>query len=217
MFPKLVSISSGNPCEQQLPPPHCPTCRGFVRTPDRELVFPSSKMKAVISRAQTFVESDRPYSKLIILSSCLGTLLWLHRALHALNILNVYVVDAEDLTPVVLHPFLHSQFLHVLLMPIQAVQFQISLPPGSMVIVAEAIVADVSFYLMHLLTSFRIPNSVNYVSMVSRGTVEEVIANVPMQPDAFDSFDGQVFVGPVFHNVDRLLAILQTADQLDRD
>lgn len=203
--------------QRGVPPPHCPNCRAIVRRPDRELVSPSSKMKAIVSRAQTFVESDRPYSKLVILSSCLGTLLWLHKALHGLNILNACVVVAEDLTPPILNPFLQSVFLDVLLMPISAVQFRINLPPGSMVIVAEAVVADVGLHLMHLLTSFRIPNSVNYVSLVSRGTVEEVIAVVPLLPDAFNSYEGQVFVGPVFEDVDRLLEILHVADQLEHD
>jgi hypothetical protein len=171
-----------------------------------ELCDVSSKFLEVISTAQARFDAADPDSKIVVLSSCPGTLLWLNVAFLGLQIpVTLCQTWDQRTTPTLINRFLASP-TRVLVIAIDAIQANISLPPDSTVIVTEAIVSDIQLHLSQCFST----NSPNKMMLVAQGTVEELIAVEPLTVHRYNSFDENgTFIGPVFNDVERMIHILQ--------
>jgi hypothetical protein len=128
----------------------CPTCRHVFQEPIIELSFLSSKSKWIIDQIRHIIEGGVGGlaggcvgRKIVVLSSCEGTLLWLHQALRGLEIESTFCRQFDKLT---INNFLDSSTNRVLVMPISALQREIILHPHSQLIVPEEMVYDVKRY-----------------------------------------------------------------------
>jgi uncharacterized membrane protein YgcG len=167
--------------------------------------YVSTKFKWIVKRVQEW-SSEENTTKLVVVSSSIGTLAWLYQALYGLRIPSTpYRAENFD-------QFLANHNNRVLLLPISAIQIDIVLPPSSEAIVAEAAVFDVKQHIFRWMRTVGDDTLLKTI-LIAQDTVEEEIMMEPHFPDFYNSYgNGGTFLGPLFNhpaNEAKLVGIME--------